>query len=63
MIGKILIDRMNDEYLCWFWLAGLTGLVGIDDVILYLSRWDVILIVSIVIIAGYVIGTRLWPSS
>ncbi len=43
------------------WLASLTDLATIEDVIRYLSRWDVIVIASMVVIAGYVIWMRLWP--
>jgi hypothetical protein len=44
------------------WLASLTGLASAEDVFRYLSRWDVIVIASIVVIAGYVIRMRLWPT-
>ena len=33
-----------------------------EDVLRYLSRWDVIVIASVVVTAGYVIWMRLWPS-
>jgi len=45
------------------WLASLMGLVKIEDVTRYLSRWDVILTTMVLIVAGYVIWIRLWPSS
>ncbi len=44
------------------WIASLAGLATIEDVLRYLSRWDVIVIASVVVTAGYVIWTRLWPS-
>lgn len=44
------------------WIASLAGLATIEDVLRYLSRWDVIVIASVVITAGYVIWMRLWPS-
>ncbi len=44
------------------WIASLAGLATIEDVLRYLSRWDVIVIASTVVIAGYVIWMRLWPS-
>ncbi len=44
------------------WIASLAGLATIEDVLRYLSRWDVIVIASMVVIAGYVIWMRLWPS-
>ncbi len=44
------------------WIASLAGLASIEDVLLYLSRWDVIVIASVVVTAGYVIWMRLWPS-
>jgi hypothetical protein len=45
------------------WLASLMGLVKIEDVTRYLSRWDVILTTTVLILAGYVIWIRLRPSS
>ena len=44
------------------WIASMADFATIEDVLRYLSRWDVIVIVSMVIIAGYVIWMRLWPS-
>ena len=41
------------------WLASSTGWAGTDDVFRFLSRWDVLVVASIVIIAGYFILTRL----
>ena len=41
------------------WLASLMGLVKIEDVIHFLSRWDVIVITTVLIVAAYVIWTRL----
>jgi len=40
------------------WVASLIGLVKIGDVIRYLSRWDVILISSVLIVIGYVVWRR-----
>jgi hypothetical protein len=45
------------------WLASFMGLVKIKDVTSYLSRWDVIVITTVLIVAGYVIWIRLRPSS
>jgi len=42
------------------WLADLTGLAAVGAVIDFLSRWDVIVIATVVILAGYVIRVRLW---
>jgi len=42
------------------WLADLGGLAPGNEVIGFLSRWDVILIASAVIVAGYVLCARLW---
>lgn len=45
------------------WLASAMGLVKIEDVTRYLSRWDVILTTTVLIVVGYVLWIRLWPSS
>lgn len=45
------------------WLASLMGLVKIEDVTRYMSRWDVIVITTLLIVAGYVIWIRLRPPS
>ena len=45
------------------WLVSLISFVKIEDVIYFLSRWDVILIASVIIVAGYIIRNRLQPSS
>ena len=45
------------------WLASLMGLVKIEDVTRYLSRWDVIVITTVLIVAGYVVWIRIRPSS
>jgi hypothetical protein len=42
-------------------LASLAGLVTIEEVLNYLSRWDVIVITTVVITIGYFIGMRIWP--
>lgn len=44
------------------WIANLAGIANTEDVVAYLSRWDVIVIVSLVVIGGYIIWMRLWPS-
>ncbi|CAB5122786.1 hypothetical protein D3OALGA1CA_2685 [Olavius algarvensis associated proteobacterium Delta 3] len=44
------------------WLASLTGLAKMGDVIGFLSRWDVIIIATIIIGAGYVICVRRRPA-
>jgi len=41
------------------WLGDVGGLAPGDEVINFLSRWDVILIASVVIVAGYVLRARL----
>lgn len=43
------------------YLAHLSGLAAMDDVIGFLSRWDVIVIISVVIIGGYFILGRSKP--
>lgn len=45
------------------YLMNLIGFVKIKDVIAFFSRWDVIVISSIIIVAGYVIKNRLQVSS
>lgn len=42
------------------WLADVTGFAASDQVIAFLSRWDVIVIASIVIVIGYLVRTWLW---
>jgi hypothetical protein len=42
------------------WLGNVSGLAPGDQVIAFLSRWDVIAIASIVITIGYLIRMRLW---
>ena len=42
------------------WLADASGLAPRDQIFDFLSRWDVILIASIVIGLGYAIRTLLW---
>ncbi len=42
------------------WLANVTGLAASDQVFEFLSRWDVIVIASIVIVLGYVVRMWLW---
>lgn len=43
-------------------LADRLGWVPLDESISFMSRWDVILMLSAVIIAGYLVGPRLWRS-
>lgn len=43
--------------------ADAAGLATTDGVIDFLSRWDVIIIVSAVMVAGYFAGRRLWPAA
>ncbi|HKK30022.1 MAG TPA: hypothetical protein VKA18_06465 [Alphaproteobacteria bacterium] len=38
------------------------GLVSADAVAEFLSRWDMIVIASVVIVAGYLAAQRLWPA-
>jgi hypothetical protein len=45
------------------WLAGAAGLARPGDVFEFLSRWDVILAATGVMIVGYVVRIRLWPSN
>jgi hypothetical protein len=45
------------------WLASFMGLVEIEDIISYLSRWDVIAITTVLMVAGYFIWIRLRSSS
>ncbi len=40
--------------------ADAAGLAGSETVIDFMSRWDVIIIVSVIMIAGYVVGRWLW---
>lgn len=44
------------------WLAKQAGLASIDDVMMFLSRWQTILIATIAITLGLVIKVLLWPS-
>lgn len=44
------------------YVAEAAGLVGSETVIDFLARWDVIVIVSIVMIAAYLAVRRLWPA-
>lgn len=43
--------------------ADAAGLAGADAVIDFLSRWDVIIVATVVMIALYVAGRRLWPAA
>lgn len=42
------------------WVADAAGFAKSDQVIAFLSRWDVIVIASIVIVLGYLVRVRLW---
>lgn len=44
-------------------LADVTGFAARDQVIDFLSRWDVIVIASIVIVLGYLVRMWLWAPS
>jgi hypothetical protein len=45
------------------WLADVTGLASSRAVIDFLSRTDVIVVASVVMVVGYVIRVRMWPSN
>ena len=45
------------------WLASLTDLTTTEKIVSFLSRWDVIVIATIVVTAGYAIKVRVWPSN
>jgi hypothetical protein len=42
------------------WASDVSGLAASDQVVDFLSRWDVILIASVVIVLGYLVRARLW---
>lgn len=44
------------------WLASVAGLANVDEVLQFLARWDVIVLTSAAMIAGYLLWVRLWPS-
>lgn len=44
------------------WLISLTGVTSVDAVFSFLSRWDVIVIITLVMIAAYVAWARLWSA-
>lgn len=44
------------------WFVSLTGTTTIEDIFEFLSRWDVIVVATSVIIAGYVAWVKLWPT-
>jgi hypothetical protein len=44
------------------WVSGLTGLAASKDVLDYLSRWDVIMAASLVLVSGYFVWMRIRPS-
>jgi len=43
------------------WLAAWLDLAPIDDVVRFLSRWDVMIVATVVIVAGYVAARRFLP--
>ena len=43
--------------------AHLTGVVSASDVIRFLSRWDVALVSTAVMVTGYAMRGQLWPHS
>jgi hypothetical protein len=45
------------------WLADAAGLASSRAVIDFLSRTDVIVVTSVVMVVGYVIRVRMWPSN
>jgi hypothetical protein len=45
------------------WLADATGLASSHAVIQFLSRTDVIVVASVVMVVGYLIRARMWPSN
>ena len=45
------------------WLADVTGVASSRAVIDFLSRVDVIVVASILMVAGYVLRVRMWPSN
>lgn len=45
------------------YLAGITGQATADQVLAFLSRWDVIVLTSMAMIAGYFLYVRLWPTN
>lgn len=44
------------------WLAHQAGVVRSEEIITFLSRWDVMLMATVVIVIGYLIWNRLWRS-
>lgn len=45
------------------WLADAASLAARADVLFYLSRWDILVVITIVMLAGYRLRTLLWASS
>lgn len=45
------------------WLMDAAGLAPAHAVFGFLARWDVMLIATVVMVLGYVLRTRLWPSN
>jgi hypothetical protein len=44
------------------WLADVAGLVSIDEVIIFMSRWDVLIVITLIVTAGYLVWKKLSPS-
>lgn len=45
------------------WLMDAAGLADAHAVFGFLSRWDVVLVASVVMVLGYLARRRLWPSN
>lgn len=61
ILGRSLLALLAS--LLPIWIADAMGLASRDTVLLFLARWDVILVVSLVLLAGYVLWNRLWASN
>lgn len=44
------------------WLASIAGLVRFEEVVDFLSRWDVIIAATVVITVGYILWSKWWRS-
>lgn len=44
------------------WLASMAGLVRFEEVVDFLSRWDVIIAATVVITVGYILWSKWWRS-
>lgn len=47
-------------FLIPIWLADLAGVAGQEEIYRTLMRWDVIIVVSVASIIGYVLWMRIW---